>query len=520
MKRIEAMKKPFLFSLGMTLLSGAGLAANTISVPKRTLNANRTLDYNTVPACVEKPEEIFTRGEWYGRLRLNSFRWDWKKGDDVRQDNWAIGMGASLMLKSACFHGFSATIDAYSSQNPWHMDAEKIPYLKAGKDVLSRHDVLEKDRYHMNVIAQLYGEYRISESSVRYGRQKFESFLTRSNDTKMIPNTFEGLTLVSKDLPGHLFKIGWFTKQKLRDHTQFHDVLTYGKNSFENLSGEDNLINAFGNNDDSAMHRGLSYDNYKKAGKSTKHDLLVAEVWSMAVPRLKAMLNFTAVPDVLSSFTAQGDYTVNMGSFKLVAGIRYMRQFDNGGGSIGGANLMGLIGPYGKANGENGGYDDPYSLDGWLIAGRLDIKSEAPWKFRVGYSHIGDEADIVAPWRGFPTGGFTRAMGQYNWQANTDTWMIRGDYDFEKADLVRGLSLMLRYAWQDYDEGKFVVIEGNRVPLTPTDRQVMHLDAIYKIPYLPGLEARVRMGFVDADKSIAGADPSYSEYRFEMNYLF
>jgi len=139
---------------------------------------------------------------------------------------------------------------------------------------------------------------------------------------------------------------------------------------------------------------------------------------------------------------------------------------------IGGASLTGLLSPYSPADIGSGGYSDPDSLDGWLVAARIDLKSDAPWKLRLGYSHIGDEADIVAPWRGFPTAGFTRAMGQYNWYANTDTWMLRGDYSFEKAGLVNGLTAMFRIAAEDFDDDKIVPM---------TDRNVLQLDAIQKI---------------------------------------
>jgi hypothetical protein len=492
-------------------------------VEKRTLKANRTLVYNDVPPQVDNLSDFLRESQWYGRLRLNTFRWDWSQEiPGKRQDNWAVGLGGSLMVKTAYLYGFGATIDAYTSQNPWHMDKEDIKFLKAGKDTLSRHDVYDKDRFYMNVIAQLYIEYKRSKTSVKYGRQKFESFLTKSNDTKMIPNTFEGVTVSSKDLPKHRIKLAWFTKQKLRDHTEFHDPLTYGDRSFVGLSPEEKVLAAWSNNDDSAMHRGLSYDNYRRAGQSTDHDLLIAEVWSMAVPHLKAMLNYTAGPDVLSSATAEAHYTFKAGDYKIIPGVRYMAQFDNGGGRVGGATLIGALSPYytGVVGHADGGYDDPHSLDGWLVAARIDLRSPGAWKLRLGYSHIGDEADIVAPWRGFPTGGFTRAMGQYNWQANTDTWMLRGDYDFGKAGWVSGLSAMFRYAIEDFDESKYVDLASKRLYLTPTDRHALELGLIWKVPQIRGLEARVRMGFVDADDSPDGRENSYNEYRFEMNYLF
>ena len=108
-------------------------------------------------------------------------------------------------------------------------------------------------------------------------------------------------------------------------------------------------------------------------------------------------------------------------------------------------------------------------------------------------------------------------MSQYNWYANTKTYMIRGDYDFGKAGLVPGLTAMFRYAIQDFDDTK---------PGVQADSNVIHLDAIQKFKSFPGLEARVRIGLVNGNDStydMNGAlktDPSYNEYRFELNYLF
>jgi hypothetical protein len=500
------------------LWAGTGLGEDTATAPsKRTLNANRTLTYNVLPGEADSLAGWFTEGVFYGRVRINTFAWDWSDEGILRRDGWSTAIGGSLIYKTGYFKGFGATVDLYTSQNPWHVDLDRVKYLKSGKDVLSRHDVYSDDDYYMNVLAQAYGEFKIGKSSIRYGRQIFESLLTASNDTKMIPNTFEGLTLSSRDLDKTTIKLAWMTAQKLRDHTEFHDVLTYGDSSFVGKSGTEKALTAWSNNDDAGMHRGLSWDNYIKAGEDTEQDLLIAQVQNKSINHLKLMANYTAVPNVLSSATIEGHYTIPVGGFKLVPGVRYLNQFDDGGGDIGGASLTGLL-----ADGsQNGGYDDPSSLDGWLVAARMDFKpDDSFWKFRLGYSHIGDEADIVAPWRGFPTGGFTRAMGQYNWFSNTDTWMLRGDCNFAKLGWVPGLKAMFRLAYQDYDDEKIALKKDILVGLEPTDRTVLHLDFIEKLPSLPDMELRLRMAFVGADDTLGGTDPSYSEYRLELNYLF
>ena len=131
--------------------------------------------------------------------------------------------------------------------------------------------------------------------------------------------------------------------------------------------------------------------------------------------------------------------------------------------------------------------------------------------FRLGYSKVADKADIVAPWRGFPTGGFTRAMAQYNWFSNTETFMARAVYKFNPT-----WKASVRYAMQNFDDNKAV----------PSDSNVIHVDTWTNIT--PDLQMRMRYGHVNADDSTfkAGSfsaykkDWSYDEFRLEFNYLF
>ncbi len=496
------MKKAIYFLLVYLILFHFSLLAEE----KRVLNLNMTLKYNLVPKEAQSLQEIFTTGEFYSRLRVNTFKWDWdKEYPGKTKDNWAMGIGGSLIFKSAYYNGFGATLGLYTTQNPWHMDAEDVGFVKAGKDTFSRYSVVTGDGFGMTVPAEAFIEYKRDKTNFKAGRQIFESFLTKSNDTKMIPNTFEGYSLVSKYFPKTTIKAAYFTKQKLRDHTKFHDVITYGKDL--NSDGDiDDPGEIWANNDDSAVHKGLSEINLKAAGKDTDNSLVIFEVINRAIDKIKLMVNYTAVPELLHYVTGEVHYTVNLGEYKLIPGVRYMKQFDDGAGEVGGANLKEKI----------AGYNNPNSLDSNLFAARVDLKSKV-WAFRLGYSKIEDKGDIVAPWRGFPTGGFTRAMGQYNWQANTKSWMIRADYDFGKAKLIPGLKGLIRYVVQDFDDKK---------PGVQADSNVIHIDLVEKFASIPGLYAKVRLGFVNGDDNIRDIngdlknDPSYNEYRFELNYLF
>ena len=119
---------------------------------------------------------------------------------------------------------------------------------------------------------------------------------------------------------------------------------------------------------------------------------------------------------------------------------------------------------------------------------------------------VSDDGDIVAPWRGFPTGGYTRAMAQYNWRANTKTTAAEVYYDFDKAKLVSGLGVLVRYAMQDFDEDK-------QAAGVQADSNIIHIDIREQIKAVPGLDAKIRIGLVDAKEREAGGDKdSYNEF--------
>jgi len=488
MKKINCIKLAAAASVALLATS----AQATLVTDKVTLKGNMIVEYNKLPAAADNITEAFSEGMFYGRLRANGFYWDWKDETYDRNtnpkgqmDNKANGYGGSLIYKSAPLHGVSGTVGLYTSQNSywWREDVADVGAVKSGKDTFSRRDTKLTGNYGMTVVGQAYLQYDFAKTSVIAGRQMVESVFTASNDTKMIPNTFDGLTATIKDVPQTTIQLAYLAKQKLRDHTVSHDVIAFDSSD------------SWKENDDAAVNKNLTVDRI-----GNDNQLIFGSVTNSSIKNLKANVSYAVVPDVLSNLVLEAHYTIPVGGdWQVIPGVRYMQQFDDLGADYGVANLAT----------KQTGYKDPNSLDTNMIAARLDVKSKA-FLGRIGYSKIADEADIVAPWRGFPTGGFTRAMAQYNWYANTETIMLRAGYDFGKADLIPGFNIFGRYAIQDFDDTK---------PGTPADSNVIHIDATQNIG--SNLEAKLRLGFVDADTSaLKPTDTSYNEYRVELNYFF
>jgi hypothetical protein len=470
-------------------------------VVKRTLNGNMTLNYKVLPGDVDNIHDLFSEGIFYGRLRSNSFYWSWANTPPFSNEaDKNMGIGGSLIYKSAVLSGFSFTMGYYGSMNPsfWRPGREYAKFSKAGKDTFSRYKLKQTGNWGMHALGEGYLEYNNGTVDVRGGRQLFESVFTKSNDTKMIPNTFDGVSAAVKIAPKTKARVAWFGAQKLRDHEDSHDVIT-----FKDVNGE-----SWNNNDDAGKHRGLNYNNFLAAGEDPDHDMYLADITTKYIKNLKLTGSYLQIPGVLKDFVIEAHYKIALSDsgWAVRPGIRHFMQFDDGGGEVAGdTNALG---------GSLAGYDPSVngSLDSSLFNARLDVlMPDKKGFFRLGYSKVADEADIVAPWRGFPTGGFTRAMAQYNWFSNTETVMVRAVYKFNPT-----WKASIRYAIQDFDDNKAV----------PSDSNVIHIDTWTN--FTPDLQMRMRYGHVSAADDILKAgslteykkDWSYDEFRLEFNYMF
>jgi hypothetical protein len=461
---------------------------------KRLLNSNSTVTVLDVPKEVESLSEVLTEGKLYGRFRLNSFSFDWddEVGDKTR-DHQTLGVGGSIHFKSAYYNGIGFIAGLYTSQNPWHMDDEHLKYYKVGKGVLNRHDVATKGKYGMTNLAVAYAEFKNEKNSVKVGRQIVESYLTKSNDIKMIPNTFEGITWASKNIEDHTLLTGFLVRQKLRDHNDFHHLFAY-----DDGAGE---YDKWRQNDDTAMHRGITLSKLKEKGIDDR--LLFMELSNAKKSDVHYLVSYTLVPELFSTFGTDLTYKhQTKEGYLLSPSIRYIHQFDHGAGVMGGANL--------KTN--NVAYMNQDSVETDLYGLRLDVGKDR-WRIRSGISKIADKADIISPWRSFPTNGYGYTLLQYNWYANTTSYVVQGDYDLREHNL----HIQTRVGIQDFDDDKSGV---------QADSNVFQLDLIKKFEGYKNLYTKLRMVRVLGDENTIALDgkkklnPSYTDIRFEVNYLF
>lgn len=476
-------------------------SAHALKTEDRTVKDNYQVEYTKAPGAVNSFAEMFTQGDVYGRLRSNAFFWDWDNENTAVQDNEMWGLGGSLVLKSGFYHGFGATVGFYGVTQV--LDDNTIPgsttnFGKAGKDMY--HTRADGSEGNIGVFAEAYGEYKAGKTDVKVGRQIIDSIMLASNDTKMVPNTFEAAVIENKDIKNTSLRAGYIMSQKLRDHQTFHSIIAFEK---------------YNENDDSGTHKGLTPALISAAGADVNPEMVLVTAQNTSIPNLKLDAEYVGVDGFVNTAIAEANYKIKLNdAWTLTPGVRYLRQMDDGAGAIGGASLSGAFKGTSTYTGAPQGYTNPNSADGSIIMARL-VAASGPLELTAGYSKVSDDADIIAPWRGFPTGGYTRSMAQVDWIANTQNWALKAVYDFGKAGVVPGLKVAADYENMNFDDAK-AATSGF------TDRDIFHVDAWQTFKAVPNTEFKLRFATINADPAVGATVDynSYNEYRFEINYLF
>ena len=465
---------------------------NAAATPKQAVLNNYKMIYQKQKS-VDNFSDMFQEGSVYGRIRSNSFYFAYTAPDNSHDSQPVSGLGVSFVYKSALYKGFDFETGVHSSYAFFHVKDGAYGLLKPGKDVMSPYDYVKTGSKWLNVLSQANIAYTYSKTNLRVGRQLVETFYTKSNDSKMVPNTFDGAVLASQDISHTKITLAYLAKQKLRNHTQAHSVFMFDDSNISDYS-------FLTSNDDSVMHQGFSKSNLEANGKSTNAPLIVLDVHNRSVKNLKIDFAAYTVPSLISQAMGELNYKMDFGTFSLTPGVRYIQQFDSGSGKFATASLYPALGL--------DGYKDPNSLDAKMIGVRLVGKMK-DYKLSLAYTQVLDEADLVAPWRGFPTAGYTRSMGIYNWRANTRSYRI---------ELVKGANKTGIYK-SPFFQTSILYINGDDHIKKETDSLYYYAGMIQNIPSLPQLQYRARLGYRDFIGTFSALS-SYVDARFELNYLF
>ncbi len=429
----------------------------------------------------------FKEGKLDGRLRAQYFVTDWD--NDAKYSATGFAVGGSLIYKTAPLYGLSFGTGLYTTQNPggW-TDEEDGKNANTSKDLFARGPGSAYDYGDgYAVLAQAYLQYDIAKSKIRAGRMLVSNPWMSPNDTKMIPIAYEGVDFVSNDILNTTIQLDYIDKIKERG-------MDYFGNMAETLDTPSKISSYYDTGYGTATSRHGDAPDVAVFGiKNRSIDNLELEGWVMHWP------------DLVDHLRIEANYAIEAGDVILGFGGLYMQQYDKGAGDI--------IVP--KAN----NYDSDNSVDSYLWALKATANYRAA-KFLLATSHTDSGGDMIAPWRGFPTQGYTRSMTQTDWNANTTAYKAEFDYDCDA--IVAGMSTMLSYAYYDRDPSKKPYQSMTDRAYGNGNTRQWNFDVLYKLSgNWKGTELKARLMDQNNEKStLATAETSNREMRLEANYRF
>jgi hypothetical protein len=318
---------------------------------------------HTVFSAPTKPEERspFIHDSKFS-AQLRSFYLDRKKYDGSYSEAWALG--GSLTYQS----GFIADVlrvgaVAYTSQPLYAPDGrDGTLLLKPGQDGYT-------------VLGQVYGEVKLSDQIfAALGRKEYNTPYINTNDVRMTPNTFEGISAYGKaggkdGAPEWRFGGGYISKIKERNSDKF---VWMSRDAGANV-------------DRGVYLAGANYD-----GK----DFSIGAI------------NYYS-EDIINIFYTEGGYTLALDDAKK---LKFAAQYTDQ-GSTGENLLMGRL----------------FSTRQWGIKGDLTLGATL---LSLGYTDTAQGDDMQNPWGGYP--GYTSVQVQDFNRAGESAVIMKAAYDFSR----------------------------------------------------------------------------------------
>jgi len=130
-------------------------------------------------SATKKSIEIETTGE----LRMGAIQIEDEAGDKSS----TLSLGGKVGLKTKPLHGLSAGVTLYSTNALFGKDEEPL--------------FLDSNSKSYSIVGEAYIQADFDKTSIKVGRQLFETPFINSDDIGMIPNTVEGYSLYNRNIP-------------------------------------------------------------------------------------------------------------------------------------------------------------------------------------------------------------------------------------------------------------------------------------------------------------------------------
>jgi len=294
--------------------------------------------------------------------QLRTFYFNRDKFDNSRSEAWAIGGWVGLLS------GYLANVlrvgaVAYTSQPLYAPDdRDGTLLLKPGQDGYT-------------VLGQIYGEIKFTDRIFgAFGRKEYDTPYINRNDTRMTPNTFEGVTVYGKaggvdGTPAWRFGGGFISKIKEKNSDKFVWM------SRDAGASVDRGVYVAGAN---VEHRGFSFG--------------AIDYYS---------------DDIINIFYTESSYKIAMpDGYKLALAAQYSHQQSTGDDLLAGQD---------------------FSTGQWGVKADLGVGGAL---FTLAYTDTANERDMQSPWGGYP--GYTSVQVQDFNRAGESAVMVKAAYDFSR----------------------------------------------------------------------------------------
>lgn len=162
----------------------------------------------SVSSSSQSLENIFTDGKMSGNLR--AFWYDGER--DLRIDRTALTVGGILSYKTAPYEGISGGVSLFSSNG--------ITALTQMPESGQTHN-LNLDGSSINTLGEAYLQYSTHDTQIKYGRQRLDLPLANDYYNRMLPNSFEALSIENRSIEHVTLRGAYITGWKYKGSDTF-----------------------------------------------------------------------------------------------------------------------------------------------------------------------------------------------------------------------------------------------------------------------------------------------------------
>ncbi|MDP1785408.1 MAG: OprD family outer membrane porin [Sulfuricurvum sp.] len=169
----------------------------------------RTLSFLTpILLAGESLNDAFIHGKASGDIR--AFWYDGER--ELRTDRTALTVGGILSYQTAPMYGIQANASFFSSNG-------MLPLTHMPESGQTSN--LKSDGSSINVLGEAALSYTYEDTLIKYGRQRLNTPLTNDYYNRMLPNSFEALTIENRTVADLVLKGAYITKWKYKDTDRF-----------------------------------------------------------------------------------------------------------------------------------------------------------------------------------------------------------------------------------------------------------------------------------------------------------